>query len=165
MFVRAKKSGKYHYLKEVRVRGGAGGVLDSAAPSFRSGERSGGGGVAGEVQDRRDRGVAIASPVSDHGVAGGTAGGAEGGVSWTGAAVHQGRDGGMAVRGTTRPVQYIERAVFRHHLDALEEITVRGAGKTFVLRTRTLGDDGEAIQAVGVALGPTLRLLSDNDSS
>ena len=53
----------------------------------------------------------------------------------------------------------------RHHLDALEEITVRGAGKTFVLRTRTLGDAGEAIQAVGVALGPTLRLLSDNDSS
>ncbi len=52
----------------------------------------------------------------------------------------------------------------RHDLDALEEITVRNAGKTFVIRTRTLGDAGKAIQAVGVALGPTLRLLSDKDS-
>ena len=52
----------------------------------------------------------------------------------------------------------------RHDLDAFEEITVRSAGKTFVLRTRTLGDAGKAIQAVGVALGPTLRLLPDKDS-
>jgi transposase len=52
----------------------------------------------------------------------------------------------------------------RHDLDALEQVTVRNAGKTFVIRTRTLGDAGKAIQAVGVALGPTLRLLSDKDS-
>ncbi len=53
----------------------------------------------------------------------------------------------------------------RHDLDALEEITVRNAGKTFVIRTRTLGDARKAIQAVGVALGPTLRLLApDKDS-
>ncbi|MDX1814713.1 MAG: IS1634 family transposase [Thermodesulfobacteriota bacterium] len=52
----------------------------------------------------------------------------------------------------------------RHDLNALEEITIRAGGKTFVIRTRTLGDAGRAIQAVGVALGPTLRLLSDKDS-
>jgi hypothetical protein len=53
----------------------------------------------------------------------------------------------------------------RHDLDALEEVSVRSAGKTFVIRTRTLGDAGKAIQAVGVGLGPTLRLLSNKDSS
>ncbi len=52
----------------------------------------------------------------------------------------------------------------RHDLDALEQVTVRNAGKAFVIRTRTLGDAGKAIQAVGVTLGPTLRLLSDKDS-
>ena len=43
-------------------------------------------------------------------------------------------------------------------LDALEEITVANAGKTFVIRSRTRGDAGKALQAVGVALGPTIRL-------
>jgi transposase len=52
----------------------------------------------------------------------------------------------------------------RHDLDALEEIILRHAGKTFLIRTRTLGHAGKAIQAVGVALGPTLRLLSDKHS-
>ena len=53
----------------------------------------------------------------------------------------------------------------RHDLDVLEEITVpaKTRGKTFVLHTRTLGDAGETIQAVGVALGWTLRLLSDKN--
>jgi hypothetical protein len=46
----------------------------------------------------------------------------------------------------------------RGDLDALEEVSVRHAGKTFVIRTRTLGDAGKAVQAVGVALGPTVRL-------
>jgi hypothetical protein len=52
----------------------------------------------------------------------------------------------------------------RHDLDALEEVTVRHAGKTFVIRTRTLGDAGKAIQAVGAALGPTVR-LSQGDAT
>jgi transposase len=46
----------------------------------------------------------------------------------------------------------------RNNLDDLEEITVRNAGKTFVIRSRTPGDAGKAIQAVGVALGSTVRL-------
>ena len=47
----------------------------------------------------------------------------------------------------------------RDDLDDLEEITVRNSGKTFVVRTRTKGDAGKAIQAVGVAFGPVVRLL------
>ena len=43
-------------------------------------------------------------------------------------------------------------------LDALEEITVVNAGKIFVIRSQTRGDAGKALQAVGVALGPTIRL-------
>ncbi len=43
-------------------------------------------------------------------------------------------------------------------LEALEEITVANAGKTFVLRSQTRGDAGKALQAVGVALGPAIRL-------
>jgi len=46
----------------------------------------------------------------------------------------------------------------RNDLHDLEEITVRNTGKTFVIRNRTLGDAGKAIQAVGVALGPIVRL-------
>ena len=42
-------------------------------------------------------------------------------------------------------------------LDALEEITVENAGRTFVIRSRTRGDAGKALQAAGVALGPTVR--------
>ena len=47
-------------------------------------------------------------------------------------------------------------------LDALEEITVKSAGRTFVIRSRTHGDAGKALQAVGVALGPTIRLTDGN---
>jgi len=47
----------------------------------------------------------------------------------------------------------------RDDLDDLEEITVRNSGKTFVVRSRTKGDAGKAIQAVGVAFGPVVRLL------
>ncbi len=42
-------------------------------------------------------------------------------------------------------------------LDALEEITIENAGRTFVIRSRTRGDAGKALQAAGVALGPTVR--------
>jgi len=43
-------------------------------------------------------------------------------------------------------------------LEALEEITVANAGKTLVIRSQTRGDAGKALQAAGVALGPTIRL-------
>ena len=43
-------------------------------------------------------------------------------------------------------------------LEALEEITVVNAGKTFVIRSQTRGDAGKALHAVGVALGPAIRL-------
>jgi len=43
-------------------------------------------------------------------------------------------------------------------LDDLEEITVGNSGKTFVIRSRTQGDARKAIQAVGVGLGPIVRL-------
>ena len=42
-------------------------------------------------------------------------------------------------------------------LEALEEMTVVHAGKTFVIRSQTRGDAGKALQAVGVALGPAIR--------
>ena len=46
----------------------------------------------------------------------------------------------------------------KQDLEALEEITMENAGKTFVIRTTTKGDAGKAIQAAGVALGSTVRL-------
>ncbi len=46
-------------------------------------------------------------------------------------------------------------------LDALEEITVRNSGRTFVVRTTTRGDAGKALQAAGVALGPTVRRVEE----
>ena len=47
----------------------------------------------------------------------------------------------------------------REDLDCLEEITVKAAGKSFVIRSQTRGDAGKAIAAVGIALGPVVRLL------
>ena len=44
-------------------------------------------------------------------------------------------------------------------LDALTAITVRAAGKGFVIRSATRGDAGKAVQAAGVALGPVVRPL------
>ena len=46
-------------------------------------------------------------------------------------------------------------------LDDLTEITVRAAGKGFVIRSVTRGDAGKAVQAAGVALGPVVRPLPD----
>lgn len=46
----------------------------------------------------------------------------------------------------------------RDDLDALEEITIRTRGRTFVIRSQTQGDAGKAIQAAGVALGSIVRL-------
>jgi len=52
----------------------------------------------------------------------------------------------------------------KEEIDDLQEITLRNPGKTFVIRNRTKGDAGKAIQAVGVALGPTVR-LSEGDAT
>ena len=46
----------------------------------------------------------------------------------------------------------------RDDLDALEEITVRTRGQTFVIRSDLKGDAGKAIQAAGVALGSVVRI-------
>ena len=46
----------------------------------------------------------------------------------------------------------------RDDLDELEEFTVETRGRSFVIRSRTNGEAGKAIQAAGVALGPVVRL-------
>lgn len=52
----------------------------------------------------------------------------------------------------------------RGDLDELQEFTVRNPGKTFVIRSQTLGDVGKALQAVGAAVGPTVRLLEEENA-
>ena len=53
---------------------------------------------------------------------------------------------------------YCEWERLKNDLDALEEITVPNAGKTFVIRSHPRGDAGKALQAVGIALGSAIRL-------
>ena len=52
----------------------------------------------------------------------------------------------------------VEWQRLRDNLDALEESTIETAGKTFVIRSQTIGDAGKAIQATRIALGPVIRL-------
>jgi len=52
----------------------------------------------------------------------------------------------------------VEWERLKDDLEALEEITVVNAGKTFVIRSQTRGDAGKALLAAAVALGPTIRL-------
>ena len=52
----------------------------------------------------------------------------------------------------------VEWQRLRDDLDALEEITVRTRGQTFVIRSDLQGDAGKAIQAAGVALGSVVRI-------
>jgi transposase len=52
----------------------------------------------------------------------------------------------------------VEWARLRDDLDALEEMTVTTNGRSFVVRSQTEGDAGKALQAVGIALGPAVRL-------
>jgi len=52
----------------------------------------------------------------------------------------------------------VEWARLRDDLDALEEMTVTTNGRSFVVRSQTEGDAGKALQAVGVALDPAVRL-------
>jgi transposase len=46
-------------------------------------------------------------------------------------------------------------------LEALEEIAVEKSGRTFVIRTTPRGNAGKALQAAGVALGPTIRFREE----
>ena len=52
---------------------------------------------------------------------------------------------------------HAEWEYLKRDLDALEEITVNNAGRRFIIRTRPRGDAAKALQAAGVALGPTVR--------
>jgi len=52
-----------------------------------------------------------------------------------------------------------EWARLRDDLDELQELTLPLGDKTFVIRTPPVGDAVHAIQAVGVALGSSVRLL------
>ena len=49
----------------------------------------------------------------------------------------------------------------RDDLDELQELTLPLGEKTFVLRTPPVGDASRALQAVGVALGSSVRLLKN----
>jgi len=53
----------------------------------------------------------------------------------------------------------------RADLDALDEMTVKTPGRSFVIRSDLQGDAGKAIQAVGVALGSVVRFLDNAPSS
>ena len=56
----------------------------------------------------------------------------------------------------------VEWQRLKDDLDNLTEITVRTAGKCFVIRSATRGEAGKAVQAAGVALGPVVRLLAED---
>ncbi len=45
-----------------------------------------------------------------------------------------------------------------HELDDIQELPMTTNGKTYIVRTAPRGDAGKAIQAVGVSLGPAIRL-------
>jgi hypothetical protein len=54
---------------------------------------------------------------------------------------------------------HVEWEHLRDDLDELQELTLPLGDKTFVIRTPPVGEAGRAIQAVGAALGPSVRLL------
>jgi len=54
-------------------------------------------------------------------------------------------------------LEHAEWEYLKRDLDALEEITVNNAGQRFVIRSRPHGDTAKALQAAGLALGPTVR--------
>lgn len=55
----------------------------------------------------------------------------------------------------------VEWERLKNDLDNLQEITVRAAGQSFVIRSETRCDAGKAIAAAGVALGPVIRPLNE----
>ena len=58
---------------------------------------------------------------------------------------------------------YPEWERLKDDLDALEDIKVHNSGSTLIIRSRTRGYAGKALQASGVALGPTVRFCEKND--
>ena len=52
----------------------------------------------------------------------------------------------------------VEWQRLKDDLEMLQELTVETGDKTFVLRTELQGNSGKAIQAAGVALGPTIQI-------
>ena len=58
-----------------------------------------------------------------------------------------------------------EAIVRSDDLEQLEDITVINAGRSFVIRSDLRGDAGKAIQAVGVALGPVVRVLNSSSGT
>ena len=52
---------------------------------------------------------------------------------------------------------HVEWDRLKADLEALADVTVRNAGRTFVIRSRTRGDAGKALQAAGVALSLAVR--------
>jgi len=57
---------------------------------------------------------------------------------------------------------HIEWQRLKDDLEMLQEMTVENSGKTFVIRSELAGDAGKALQATGVALRPTIRILTDD---
>jgi len=53
----------------------------------------------------------------------------------------------------------VEWARLCDDLDELQELTLKVGEKTFLIRTPPVGDASRAIQAAGVALGPTVKVL------
>lgn len=54
--------------------------------------------------------------------------------------------------------------LLRAELDGLEEIRVENLGRTFSIRSRTLGEASKALRAAGIALGPALSFAERTDS-
>jgi hypothetical protein len=52
----------------------------------------------------------------------------------------------------------VEWACLKEDLDVLEDVTVECSGQSFIIRSQTRGGAGQALQAAGVALGPTVRV-------
>jgi len=46
----------------------------------------------------------------------------------------------------------------------LEDVRVECSGQPFIIRSQTRGDAGKALQAAGVALGPTVRTTQDKNT-
>ena len=59
----------------------------------------------------------------------------------------------LALRGWRVEWQHL-----RDDLNELQELTLPLGEKTFVIRTPPVGEAGRALQAVGIALGPSVRL-------
>ncbi len=58
----------------------------------------------------------------------------------------------------------VEWARLKDDLDVLEDVRVECSGQPFIIRSQTRGDAGKALQAAGVALGPTVRETPDKST-